>query len=256
MNELPFTYIDGSTFSKPIGKSSFNRHISRSNCKDGHLLKIIELTRYLPTTSKTVIQRNCCFGHSENVILAILTDFHLHILELSARLIFKSRSASKLWIKRQLLDAIKLQEKASSKPRYTLEKQRQNLTVKRIWLYIKPLTLMFLFKYFCCNNSLKCYFISLIKHNDYPPKIFFINIVDYCDFLCNTVRLLTTYFWVIDHHMKPVAEDLFRLLSNFHYLFTLIWLRILTLLAGLNFFSTLIHKCTLFLNFIFEKFKI
>lgn len=69
------------------------------SCKDGprHLFKLIELTRYLPTTLKNivdpVIQRNAYFAHPENLLLAMLTDFQPHIRELAARRILKARSA-------------------------------------------------------------------------------------------------------------------------------------------------------------------
>ncbi|GBP27482.1 hypothetical protein EVAR_14303_1 [Eumeta japonica] len=72
---------------------------THSSCKDGprHLFKLIELTRYLPTTLKNIfdpiIQRNAYFAHPENLLLVMLTDFQPHIRELAARRILKARSA-------------------------------------------------------------------------------------------------------------------------------------------------------------------
>ena len=73
---------------------------THSSCKDGsrHLFKLIELTRYLPTTLKAVIdpviQRNSYFAHPENLLLAMITDPQPQIRELAARRILKARSVT------------------------------------------------------------------------------------------------------------------------------------------------------------------
>lgn len=67
-------------------------------CKDGaqHFWKLISASRYLSTELKSiihpVIQRNSCFAHSENLLLAMLTDSQTHIRELAARRILKARN--------------------------------------------------------------------------------------------------------------------------------------------------------------------
>lgn len=63
-----------------------------------HLFKLIELTRYLSTTLKAVIdpviQRNSYFAHPENLLLAMMTDSQPCIRELALSRILTARSAT------------------------------------------------------------------------------------------------------------------------------------------------------------------
>lgn len=73
---------------------------TRPNYMDGsrHLFKLIELTRYLSTTLKAVIdpviQRNSYFAHPENLLLAMMTDSQPCIRELALSRILTARSAT------------------------------------------------------------------------------------------------------------------------------------------------------------------
>ena len=66
-------------------------------CSDGarHLWRLIKYTRYLSPELREivdpVIQRNGFFGHSENILLAMITDSRKHIRELAHRRIIAAR---------------------------------------------------------------------------------------------------------------------------------------------------------------------
>ena len=72
---------------------------SKTSLKDGarHLWMLMKRSRYLPEDLKAVvypvIQHNGIFGHTENIILAMLTDERPHIRELGLRRIMRARAS-------------------------------------------------------------------------------------------------------------------------------------------------------------------
>lgn len=70
---------------------------SKPSCKDGshHVWETIMRSRYLSPSLKKiidpVIQRNAYFGHSENILLRMITDERRHIRELGLRRVLKCR---------------------------------------------------------------------------------------------------------------------------------------------------------------------
>ena len=72
-----------------------------SSVKHGskHFFQLINNSRFLPSKYKTVVdkvlQHNCYFAHSENILLAMLHDDSPAIRELAARRILKARKKPK-----------------------------------------------------------------------------------------------------------------------------------------------------------------
>lgn len=72
----------------------------QSSCTEGshHLMRMIQLTRYLPQAQRavvdSVIQQNCYFRHHENILISMVTNDDVEIRKKGLTLILKSREVS------------------------------------------------------------------------------------------------------------------------------------------------------------------